>query len=129
MLRGLHYQNGPQAQGKLVQVLRGKVFDVVVDIRRGSPTYAQWLGVELSGDRFQQLYIPPGFAHGFCVLSDEADFSYKVTAEYAPDCERGVVWNDPEIGIEWLVQAPKLSERDADLPRLKDADNNFWMGG
>lgn len=125
VLRGLHYQNPPHAQGKLVSVLRGEVYDVAVDIRRGSPTFGQWAGVRLSGDRFQMLYIPVGFAHGFCVLSDKADFCYKVTTEYAPSAEAGIVWNDPDIGIEWPVVDPSLSPRDAALPTLREAEIGF----
>lgn len=128
VLRGLHYQNAPQAQGKLVRVLRGEVFDVAVDIRCGSPTYGQWVGVHLTADRFQLLYVPAGFAHGFCVLSDEADLSYKVTAEYAPALERGIVWDDPQIGVHWPVKNPILSAKDAALPLLRDADNNATYG-
>lgn len=125
VLRGLHYQVRPRAQGKLIMALQGQIFDVAVDIRRGSPTYGQWVGLTLSADPLQLLYIPAGFAHGFCVLSDEAVVSYKVTAEYAPEQERGIIWNDPVIGIEWPAKAPILSSRDAQLPLLEDADNNF----
>ncbi len=125
VLRGLHYQQPPQAQGKLVQVLHGEVFDVAVDIRIGSPTYGQWTGLHLSGERFQLLYIPAGFAHGFCVLSDQADLFYKVTAEYAPDLEAGLRWNDPQIGIEWPITDPVVSPRDAALPSLRAARPSF----
>ena len=125
VLRGLHYQIHPAAQGKLVRVLRGEVFDVAVDIRQGSPTFGQWVGMRLSGEQFRMLYVPVGFAHGFCVLSEQADFGYKVTAEYAKAQERGIVWNDPELGIEWPLSQPVLSPRDAELPLLKHADMNF----
>jgi dTDP-4-dehydrorhamnose 3,5-epimerase len=125
VLRGLHYQKRPAAQGKLVTVVHGAVFDVAVDIRQGSPTYGAWVGETLSADNHRLLYIPPGFAHGFCVLSDVADVVYQVTAEYAPDHERGVLWNDPDLSIEWPITAPRLSARDARQPRLRDADNNF----
>jgi dTDP-4-dehydrorhamnose 3,5-epimerase len=125
VLRGLHYQIHPAAQGKLVRVLRGEVFDVAVDIRKGSPTFGQWVGVRLSEERFQMIYVPPGFAHGFCVLSERADLGYKVTAEYAAAQERGIVWNDPDIGIAWPVAEPVLSPKDAQLPPLKSADINF----
>ncbi|MBI4786131.1 MAG: dTDP-4-dehydrorhamnose 3,5-epimerase [Chloroflexi bacterium] len=125
VLRGLHYQKHPQAQGKLVAVGKGEIFDVAVDIRRGSPTYARWLGEILSAENGCMLYVPPGFAHGFCVLSDEAAVTYKVTAEYAPELDRGIIWNDPEIGIEWPVTNPSLSPKDAGLPLLKSAENNF----
>jgi dTDP-4-dehydrorhamnose 3,5-epimerase len=125
VLRGLHYQKAPKAQGKLVSVLRGRIFDVAVDIRRASPTYGQWVGKELSDEDCQMLYIPAGFAHGFCVLSAEADVVYKVTEEYARELDRGVLWSDPEIGIRWPLSEPILSARDAGLPLLKEADNNF----
>ena len=118
-LRGLHYQL-PHTQGKLVSVIRGEVFDVAVDIRRGSDTFGQWTGHLLSEDNHAQLWIPAGFAHGFCVLSDEADFLYKCTDHYAPNCDHGILWNDPEIGIEWPIEAPLLSDKDARQPRLKD---------
>lgn len=129
VLRGLHYQKLPQAQGKLVQVLRGEVFDVAVDIRVGSPTYGQWAGMHLSGDRFQLLYIPVGFAHGFCVLSEKAGFVYHITAEYAQQLEAGILWNDPAIGIEWPISDPLLSPRDAQLPLLQEAGVDFTYEG
>ena len=122
VLRGLHYQKQPQAQGKLVMVMQGEVFDVAVDIRPDSPTFARWVGVRLSADKPRLLYIPPGFAHGFCVLSEMADFTYKVTCEYSQAHERGIAWNDPEIGIEWPVAEPTLSTRDQALPPLRQAD-------
>jgi dTDP-4-dehydrorhamnose 3,5-epimerase len=119
-LRGLHYQE-PQAQGKLVQVLRGRVLDVVVDIRRGSPTFARWIGVELSDETPKQMWIPPGFAHGFCVLSDWADFAYKCTTPYAPAAERALRWDDPELAIAWPIARPLLSKKDAAAPTLAEA--------
>ena len=125
VIRGLHYQKQPKAQGKLVIVTRGEIFDVAVDIRNGSPTYGRWLSQILSVDNGKILYVPPGFAHGFCALSDQADVTYKVTAEYAPELDRGIVWNDPAIGIAWPIREPRLSPKDAALPLLKDADNNF----
>ena len=125
VLRGLHYQKNPKAQGKFLIVARGEIFDVAVDLRRGSPTYARWVAQTLSAENGCMLYVPPGFAHGFCVLSDYADVVYKVTAEYAPDLERGVIWNDPDIRVEWHLDNPSLSPRDAQLPLLRDADNNF----
>ncbi|MGD1993997.1 MAG: dTDP-4-dehydrorhamnose 3,5-epimerase [Anaerolineae bacterium] len=125
VLRGLHYQKPPQAQGKLVRVIQGQVFDVAVDIRRGSPTYKQWIGVVLSGENAEMLYIPPGFAHGFCVLSEVADFAYKVTAEYAPELDAGIRWNDPEISVEWPVGDPVVSTRDAGLPLLSETEIGF----
>ena len=117
VLRGLHYQL-LQPQGKLVWVTRGQVFDVAVDIRRGSPTFGRWAGDILDDSNHRQLYIPPGFAHGFCVLSDTADFFYKCTAYYNSQAEHGILWNDPDIGIEWPVQEVILSDKDASLPRL-----------
>lgn len=128
VLRGLHYQKHPQAQGKLVTVLTGQIFDVAVDIRRGSPTYGRWVGEVLSAENGRMLYVPEGFAHGFCVLSQETDVLYMITGEYARELERGIVWNDPEIGVQWPITDPVLSARDAQLPLLKDADNNFEIG-
>ena len=119
-LRGLHFQE-PRAQGKLVQVLRGKVYDVAVDVRRGSPRFGRWVGVELSDEQPRQLWVPPGFAHGFCVLSDGADFFYKCTELYAPECERSVAWNDPAIGIRWPIAEPILSAKDGQAPLLAAA--------
>ncbi len=120
-LRGLHFQRPPKAQAKLVMVLKGEVFDVAVDIRQGSPTFGRWVGLLLSHSRPQMLYIPAGFAHGFCVLSDEADFIYKVSQEYSPELDSGILWNDPDIGIGWPIASPLLSNKDQALPRLKDA--------
>ena len=128
VLRGLHYQKLPKAQGKLVIVSSGEIFDVAVDLRADSLTYGKWLGQNLSTDNGCMLYVPPGFAHGFCVLSDEADVMYKVTYEFAPEAERGIVWNDPAVGIEWPIKKPSLSSRDAGLPLLQFADNNFRVG-
>lgn len=120
ILRGLHFQQ-PHAQGKLVQVLSGAVYDVAVDIRRGSPTFGKWVGVELSADNRRQLWVPAGFAHGFCVLSESADFHYKCTDFYSPTSEHGIAWNDPDLGIAWPVTSPLLSPKDLAAPRLKDA--------
>ena len=117
VLRGLHYQL-KQPQGKLTHVLKGEVFEVVVDIRQGSPTFGQWISEILSGDNHRQLYIPPGFAHGFCVLSDAAFFCYKCTEFYEPVDEYGVRWDDPAIGIDWPLSAPRLSDRDGRYPTL-----------
>ena len=111
-LRGLHFQN-PNPQGKLLQVLAGEVFDVAVDIRRGSATFGKWHGLVLSGENKRQFYVPPGFAHGFVVLSETALFQYKCTEFYSPKDEMAIRWDDPDIGIEWPVQQPLLSERDA----------------
>ncbi|MCH8192763.1 MAG: dTDP-4-dehydrorhamnose 3,5-epimerase [Planctomycetes bacterium] len=119
-LRGLHYQH-PGGQGKLVQVLAGCVYDVAVDIRVDSPTFGQWFGLELSGEKHEQVYVPPGFAHGFCVLSDTALFSYKCTDHYSPTTEGGVRWDDPEVGIVWPLETePILSKKDAEFGRLSE---------
>ena len=125
VLRGLHFPRPPAAQGKLVMALRGEVFDVAVDIRHGSPTYLQWAGVVLSEANLFQLYIPAGFAHGFCVLSDRADVVYKVTAEYDPICDAGVRFDDPAIGVEWPVATPIVSAKDAALPLIETVDHGF----
>jgi dTDP-4-dehydrorhamnose 3,5-epimerase len=117
VLRGLHYQL-KHPQGKLVQVLQGEVFDVAVDIRHGSPTFGHWTGVILSGDNHRQLYIAPGFAHGFCVLSETAQFLYKCTDFYAPGDEYGLRWDDPALAIEWPVTTPLLAEKDRHYPTL-----------
>jgi dTDP-4-dehydrorhamnose 3,5-epimerase len=124
VLRGLHYQLPPQPQGKLVRVVAGSVFDVAVDVRRDSPRFGRWVGVELTGENHRQLWIPPGFAHGFLVTSDSADFLYKTTDYYAPDRERSVRWDDPAISIEWPLSAssPLVSSRDAAAPLLQDAE-------
>lgn len=129
-LRGLHYQLHPYAQGKLVRVVRGSVFDVTVDIRRGSPTFGKWFGYHLSDDNRHAIWIPPGFAHGFLVLSDEAEFAYKCTAFYAPSAERTIAWNDSEIGIQWPVapNAALMSEKDCNAKKLKGAEINFEYG-
>ena len=123
-LRGLHYQIR-QAQGKLVRVVQGEVFDVAVDIRRSSSHFGHWVGVYLSAENKHALWVPPGFAHGFLVLSDEAAFEYKCTDFYAPESERFIRWDDPDIGIDWPIQSgtrPNLSEKDAAAPRLADAE-------
>ncbi|MCG5513996.1 dTDP-4-dehydrorhamnose 3,5-epimerase [Ectothiorhodospira shaposhnikovii] len=113
VLRGLHYQLPPHAQGKLVRVVQGEVFDVAVDIRRGSPTFGQWAGAVLSAENRQQLWIPAGFAHAFVTLSETAEFLYKTTDYYAPECERCIAWDDPDIGIDWPLEAPPvLSDKD-----------------
>lgn len=124
VLRGLHYQLPPHAQGKLVRVTRGSVFDVAVDVRRSSPRFGQWSAAELSGENHRQLWIPPGFAHGFLVLSDEADFLYKTTDYYAPECEAIVRWDDPAIGVAWPdAGVPRrLAAKDAAAPALAQAN-------
>ncbi len=119
-LRGLHFQE-PYPQGKLVHCLRGAVLDVVVDVRRGSPTFGRWYGAELTEDNHRQLWVPAGLAHGFCVLSDSADFFYKCTELYHPEHDRGIAWNDPDVGVKWPTDAPLLSAKDQNLPRLRDA--------
>lgn len=121
VLRGLHFQRPPGAQGKLVRVLRGRVFDVSVDLRRGSPHFGRWVAWELSGDRGEALWIPPGFAHGYAVLGDGAEIAYKVTAEYDPALDAGVRWDDPALGIPWPLKQPVLSDRDRALPPLDEA--------
>ncbi len=119
VLRGLHFQK-QYPQGKLVHVTSGEVFDVAVDIRQGSPTYGKWVGVNLTADNHKQFYLPPGCAHGFCVLSDHADFQYKCTDYYHPEDEGSIRWDDPDIGIQWPITEPKLSAKDADAPLLKE---------
>ncbi len=118
VLRGLHYRVDPE-QAKLVRVVKGEVFDVVVDIRKGSPTFGKWQGFILSDTNCLQLYVPVGFAHGFCVLSDNAEFLYKVSQYYSAEKEKGIIWNDPDIGIDWPVSDPILSDKDKQNPRLK----------
>ncbi len=121
VLRGLHYQKSPKAQAKLVRCPKGKVFDVAVDIRKDSPTYKKWVGAVLSEDNRHMLYIPQGFAHGFVVLSDEAELIYKASEEYSPENDRGIKWDDPDIGVDWGIDfTPLVSEKDANQPLLKD---------
>ena len=119
-LRGLHYQLNPMAQAKLLRVSRGAVFDVAVDIRRGSPTYAQWIGIELSAENYRQLFIPRGFAHGFITLTDNVQVQYKADNLYAPDCDGNIRWDDPAIGIAWPFTPVVLSEKDAIAPSLAE---------
>ena len=119
VLRGLHYQH-PQSQGKLVQALLGEVFDVAVDIRKNSSSFGKWVGQILSCENHMQMYIPPGFAHGFCVLSEPALFAYKCTDFYCHDAEGTVLWNDPDIGIAWPVEKPTVSDKDSTAQSLKD---------
>ncbi len=124
-LRGLHYQNIPMAQGKLIRVIRGEIFDVLVDLRRGAPTYGKWIAVRLSEENKHILYVAPWFAHGFCVLGETAEVLYKTTAEYSPSHEAGIVWNDPNLAIDWPIESPVLSDRDREWPPLSEADNSF----
>ncbi|MDA4122210.1 MAG: dTDP-4-dehydrorhamnose 3,5-epimerase [Thaumarchaeota archaeon] len=121
VLRGLHYQEPPKAQSKLVAVLQGKIFDVAVDIRKRSKNYGQWAGVTLSSENQTLIYIPKGFAHGYCVLSRGATIMYKLSEEYDPSLDRGIAWNDPRIGIKWPVDSPIISQKDASWPPLRDS--------
>jgi dTDP-4-dehydrorhamnose 3,5-epimerase len=127
VLRGLHFQRPPRAQGKFVFALNGEILDIAVDIRAGSPTYGQWVGEVLSGDNGRALWVPPGFAHGFVVRSETAHVMYKVTDVYAPECDGGVIWNDPDIAVDWGTSAPLLSPKDEKLPRLRDAVTGFAL--
>jgi dTDP-4-dehydrorhamnose 3,5-epimerase len=119
ILRGLHFQTTP-GQAKLVRCLRGRIWDVAVDLRRESPTYGKWEGHELDDERHRQYFVPVGFAHGFCVLSDTADVAYKLSSRYDPAAEAGIAWDDPDVGVEWPVAEPQLSERDRTAPRLAE---------
>jgi dTDP-4-dehydrorhamnose 3,5-epimerase len=125
VLRGFHYQKNPKAQGKLISCIKGGIYDVAVDIRKGSPHYGKWVGVELTEENKHLLYVPPGFAHGFQVVSDAAEVMYKCTEEYSAADDRGIIWNDPDINVAWPLRDPLLSEKDKVHPGLKDADNNF----
>jgi dTDP-4-dehydrorhamnose 3,5-epimerase len=122
VLRGLHYQL-TKPQGKLVHVARGRVFDVAADIRRGSPTFGKWVGVILDDSNLSSLWIPPGFAHGYCALTDEVDVTYKCTELYAPSDERGIIWNDPTLMIAWPVSKPVVSAKDSAFPKLAETDD------
>ena len=124
ILRGLHFQTSP-GQAKLVRCLRGRVWDVAVDLRRDSPTYRQWEGHELDDELHRQLFIPVGFAHGFCVLSEIADVAYKQSSYYDPKTESGIAWDDPDVGVEWPVADPRLSERDRTAPRLAEVSDRL----
>lgn len=129
VVRGLHFQKPPHAQAKLVRVVKGRVLDVAVDLRKGSPTYGKHVAVELTEDNHRQFFIPRGFAHGFAVLSEEAIFQYKCDNYYAPQSEGAVAWNDPDLGIDWgvLLEKAILSEKDMKHPRLKDIDSPFEL--
>lgn len=125
VLRGLHFQGHPKPQGKLVQVVVGEIFDVAVDLRVGSPGFTHWEGVVLSQANRQMLYVPPGFAHGFFVLSETAHVVYKVTEEYCEQLDGGLRWDDPDVGVEWPIRSPKLSDKDASLPWLRDIEHGL----
>jgi len=125
VLRGLHYQLNPKAQAKLVSVVYGDIFDVAVDIRIGSSSYGQWVGERLSSADKKMLFIPEGFAHGFCVLSEEAEIVYYCSNEYAPDLDRSILWNDPAISVSWPIKEPLISAKDAGGKPLSEAENNF----
>jgi dTDP-4-dehydrorhamnose 3,5-epimerase len=129
VLRGLHYQIHPSPQGKLVRVIRGEIFDVSVDIRRGSPHYGKWLAVTISQQNRFILWIPLGFAHGFISMADDTEVLYSTTSEYAPSCERGILWNDPALAIAWPDLTPLINERDRNFPPLASAENTFIFGG
>ena len=128
VIRGLHFQKAPKAQAKLVTVLKGKIFDVAVDIRKNSPTYGKWVSEILSDDTHNLLYVPEGFEHGFCVISDEADVLYKVSNEYSKEHERSIIWNDPKLNIEWPIKKPIISNKDNKLSLLENLDNDFVYG-
>ncbi len=125
VLRGLHFQKNPKAQAKLVTVIKGKIFDVAVDIRRSSPTYGKWVSQILSEEEHNLLYVPEGFAHGFCVLSEEADVYYKVSNEYSSEHEGGILWNDPNLNISWPLTDVVVSDKDKQLPSLENLENTF----
>lgn len=125
IIRGLHWQTVPMAQSKIIRCTHGEIFDVVVDIRKGSPTFCKWVHINLSEENKKMLYIPKGFAHGFAVLSEEAEIIYKVDSFYSPMHDRGIIWNDPKIGIHWPISNPILSEKDRGLPTLKHAEIDF----
>ena len=125
VLRGLHFQLPPNEQAKLVRVTRGKVYDVIVDLRKNSPTYGKWEGFELSAENFEMLFIPRGFAHAYCTLEDDTEFMYKVDNYYSKEHDSGIIWNDPDLAIDWPIENPMLSEKDSKLQLLKDFDNPF----
>jgi len=129
VLRGLHYQNPPFAQGKLVRAIKGEIFDVAVDIRKGSPSWGKWVGEILSEENKNILYVPAGLAHGFCVLSEIAEVIYKTTNVYSAESEAGIIWNDEDLNIEWPVKEPIISEKDEKLPSLINADIRFYYEG
>ncbi len=128
VLRGIHFQNAPMAQAKLVRVNRGAVMDVAVDLRRGSPTYRQWIATELNEENRRMLYLPRGFGHGFLTLTNDVEFCYKVDNLYSKECDRGIRYDDPAIGVKWGVEQPILSQKDMASPLLEDSDCNFVFG-
>ena len=125
ILRGIHFQNGEHAQSKLVRCIRGAVLDVAVDLRKGSPTYMQWEAVELSAENKKQFFIPRGFGHGFLTLTEDVEFVYKTDNYYNYESDRSIIWNDPEIGVDWGTENPVLSGKDSSAPRLRDSDCSF----
>ncbi|MCK5080872.1 MAG: dTDP-4-dehydrorhamnose 3,5-epimerase [Candidatus Moranbacteria bacterium] len=125
VLRGLHFQSQPHAQSKLVRVTKGKVYDVIVDLRKDSSTFKQWQGFELSAKKGSMLFIPKGFAHAFCTLEEDTEFMYKVDDFYTSECDLGIIWNDSELNIDWPIKNPILSEKDKQLKQLKDLELNF----
>jgi len=128
-LRGIHFQNNPMAQTRLVRCTRGKILDVAVDLRKGSPTYKKWIMVELSEENKRMLFIPRGFGHAFLTLTDDVEVQYKVDQYYSKELDRSIRWNDPDIGIDWPIKDPILSEKDRNAPLLKESDCNFVYGG
>ncbi|MAK26732.1 MAG: dTDP-4-dehydrorhamnose 3,5-epimerase [Euryarchaeota archaeon] len=127
-IRGLHYQTKPMDLTKIVRCVRGEIFDVVVDIRKGSPTFGEWVSEILTAENKKQIVVPRGFAHGICTLTPNTEIIYKVDQYYSPDHDHGIIWNDPSIGIEWPVSNPILSEKDKNQPNIEDAENNFEFG-
>ncbi|RDV01478.1 dTDP-4-dehydrorhamnose 3,5-epimerase [Sphingorhabdus pulchriflava] len=130
-IRGLHFQRPPHAQAKLVRCLKGRIFDVAVDLRPGSPTFGEWAGIELSADLGNQLFIPPGYAHGFLTLEAECEIAYKVDAYYSPEADAGIAWDDPVLAINWPLNGlvPVLSDKDATLPNFSEVETNFEYNG
>ena len=127
VIRGLHFQKNPKAQAKLVTAISGEIFDVAVDLRKNSSTFGKWVGEILSETNHKSLYVPEGFAHGFCVLSEYASMVYKINKEYSPEYEQGIIWNDPELDISWPISKPILSEKDQNLPLFKNQTYNFIL--
>lgn len=129
VLRGLHFQLPPKTQAKLLRVVKGKIFDVIVDLRKDSPTFGKWESFELSAENFEMVFVPRGFAHGFVTLEDNTEIIYKVDNFYAPEFDSGIIWNDPDLKISWPVENPILSEKDGKLQSLKDFQNPFLFSG